>query len=55
MGKSFDMSLIKDKPANIMSSEKALKDIEPFNWSEDVLNGKTKVTFVLAEDTKKEP
>lgn len=31
------------KNSKVISSEEALKDVEPFNWSEDVLKGDKKV------------
>lgn len=39
----LDMSKLKNRKIGTMSSEESLKDIVPFNWSEDVLNGKKKV------------
>lgn len=39
----LDMSKLKDRKIGTMSSEEALKDIIPINWSEDVLSGKKKV------------
>jgi hypothetical protein len=35
--------LLKNKKTKIVSSEEALKDIIPVDWSEDVLSGKKKV------------
>lgn len=41
--KSFDLSQLAGKQADIVSSKEALKDVTPFDWSEDVLNGNKKV------------
>lgn len=41
--KSLDLSKLTDKKNIIVSSEKALKDVPPINWSNDVLSGKKKV------------
>ncbi len=43
--KSFDLSLLEDRKTVIMSSTEAFEDVTPFNWSEDVINGKTKVFY----------
>lgn len=40
--KSLDLSKLNGK-ATIVSSEKALEDIIPINWSKDVLSGKKKI------------
>jgi len=41
--KSLDLSKLNGKKATIVSSEKALEDITPINWSKDVLSGKKKI------------
>lgn len=41
--KSLDLSKLNNKKSTIVSSEKALKDISPINWSKKVLSGKKKV------------
>jgi len=41
--KSLDLSKLNGKKSTIVSSEKALEDISPINWSNDVLSGKKKV------------
>jgi len=35
--------ILNNKKSTIVSTKEALKDIEPINWSEDVLSGKRKV------------
>lgn len=35
--------LLKSRPSTIVSTKEALKDVEPFNWGEDVVSGKVKV------------
>lgn len=41
----LDFGKIRNRNTKIVSSEEALKDIKPIEWSEDVLNGKRKVTI----------
>ncbi|UWG97984.1 hypothetical protein LPY66_04030 [Dehalobacter sp. DCM] len=41
--KSLNLSKLNGKKTTIVSSEKALEDITPINWSKDVLSGKKKV------------
>lgn len=41
--KSLDLNKLSEKKSTIVSSEKALEDISPINWSKDVLSGKKKV------------
>ena len=41
----LDFSKISNRNTKIVSSEEALKDVKPIEWSEDVLNGKRKVTI----------
>lgn len=38
----LDMSKLKNRKIGTISSEEALKDVIPINWSEDVLSGKKK-------------
>lgn len=35
--------LLKNKKTTIVSSEEALKDVTPIDWSDDVLSGKKKI------------
>ena len=44
----LDFSKLKFSEKTI-STEEALKDITPIQWSEDVLSGKKKVTITKAE------
>ncbi|MDD2402171.1 MAG: hypothetical protein PHD60_08240 [Clostridia bacterium] len=41
--KSLDLGKLNSKKSTIVSSEKALEDIYPINWSKNVLSGKKKV------------
>lgn len=41
--RKLDMDKIKKKKSIIVSSEIALADVEPIQWSDDVLSGKKKV------------
>lgn len=43
MKKQLDISKLNIKKSTIISSEEALEDIIPINWSKDVLSGKKKV------------
>jgi RimJ/RimL family protein N-acetyltransferase len=41
----LDMKILRSKESTTISSEEALKDIEPIDWSDEVLSGKKKVTL----------
>ena len=41
----LDFSKISSRNTKVVSSEEALKDVTPVEWSEDILNGKRKVTI----------
>ena len=43
--RSLDFSKLKNRKRTILSTEEALKDVTPINWSKDVLSGKRKVTI----------
>lgn len=43
--RSLDLSKLKNRKRTILSTEEALKDVTPINWSKDVLSGKRKVTI----------
>ena len=43
--RKLDMSKLAGRKHQTMSSKEALNDIEPIKWSDDVLNGKKKVTI----------
>jgi hypothetical protein len=42
--------LLKNKKTTIVSSEDALKDIIPFNWSNDVLSGRKKIIVDIGKN-----
>jgi len=43
--KGLDINeILKSKPFVSVSTKEALKDVEPIQWSEDVISGKFKVT-----------
>lgn len=48
--KKIDWSKINVRSAHEMSSEAALKDVVPFEWDDDVINGKKKV--IIKKDGK---
>lgn len=41
--KTLDLDKLRTKKSTIVSTEEALKDIVPINWSKDVLSGEKKV------------
>lgn len=41
--KRLNMSVVNIKPLKVVSSKKALKDVVPIPWSQDVLSGQKKV------------
>ncbi|MFC0903849.1 hypothetical protein ACFHWD_03985 [Clostridium sp. MT-14] len=41
--RKLNINKLNNKKHIYVSSEEALKDIIPFNWSKDVLNGKKRV------------
>lgn len=42
---TFDLNKIMQKKSKIVSSEDALKDVIPVEWSDEVLRGKEKVVL----------
>ncbi len=42
--KPLNMKMLNSKKSTIVSSQDALKDITPINWSEDVVLGRKKIT-----------
>ena len=42
--------LRKNKKTKIISLKESLKDVEPINWSEEVVNGDKKVNITINED-----
>jgi len=45
MKRGLNLDKLKNRKHIDISSEEALKDIIPFNWSKDVLEGKKKITI----------
>lgn len=43
MSRGLDLNKLKNRPHKVVSSEEALKDVIPFEWSKEVLEGKKKV------------
>lgn len=43
----LDMDLIRSKKTKYISSEEALKDVVPIEWTDEVLSGKKKVELTL--------
>ena len=37
--------LLQSKPSKFVSTKEALKDVEPIQWSEDVISGRRKITI----------
>ena len=44
MKRKLNINKLKDREHINISSEEALKDVIPFNWSKEVLEGKKKIT-----------
>lgn len=42
--------IIKDKNRVIITTEESLEDIEPIEWSDDVLNGDKQLTITEKEE-----
>ena len=48
--KKLDLKkLFESKPSKIVSTKEALKDVEPIQWSEEVLSGKAKVIVSIKQ------
>jgi hypothetical protein len=47
--KKLDMNKLNCRITEFISTEEALKDVIPIEWSDDVLSGKKKVTVTAAE------
>lgn len=43
--KSLDLSKLADKKSVYVSTQKALSDVTPMNWSKEVLTGKKKIVI----------
>lgn len=46
----LNLDLMGNKKFKIVSSDNALKDVTPFPWSKEVLDGKKKVTFTTKDN-----
>nr|DAU90975.1 MAG TPA: hypothetical protein [Caudoviricetes sp.] len=42
----LDFSKLSGRKSKIVSSEEALKDVTPINWSKDVLSGDKKINII---------
>lgn len=47
--KRLDKSKLKNRKKTIVSSEDALKDVIPIQWSDEVLNGTKKVSLMVCK------
>lgn len=45
--KRLDFSKIGQRVTKSISTNEALKDVTPINWSDDVLNGRKKINITL--------
>jgi len=43
---SLDLKILRSKKSSTISYEESLKDVEPIDWSDEVLSEKKKVTLV---------
>lgn len=43
----LDFSKLSGRKSKIVSSEEALKDVTPINWSKDVLSGDKKICDII--------
>lgn len=50
--KKLDLEKVRKRVSKTVSTEEALKDITPINWSKDVLEGKVKV--IISKQTGEE-
>ncbi len=42
----LDFSKLSGRKSKVVSSEEALKDVTPINWSKDVLSGDKKINII---------
>lgn len=49
--RKLNFSKLSNRITKTISTKDALKDIEPIQWSADVVNGKRKITVTKAEET----
>lgn len=50
----IDMNIIRGKKSRIITSEDALKNVQPIEWGKNVLDGQEKVTVTAAQRRKTE-
>lgn len=48
--RQLNLSKILNRPMRIISSEEALKDVTPIQWSENILSGKMKVVICQSNE-----
>ena len=48
----LNMSVLQNKKSKTVSSAEALRDVVPFNWSEQVLTGKQKIKVTACDEKK---
>lgn len=41
----LDLKILRNKKSSALSYEKSIEDIEPIDWTDEVLSGKKKVEF----------
>ena len=42
--------ILKDKKRVVITTEESLEDVEPIDWSDDILNGDKQVTITEKEE-----
>ena len=47
--KTLNLDKIAERKRRTVSSEEALKDVNPFDWSDDVRNGRTKIIITAGK------
>lgn len=50
---TLDLQALMRKNGKIISSEEALKDVQPVDWGKDVLQGKKKVTVTRVKSEER--
>lgn len=51
----LDLKILEGKKNRVITSEEALRDVIPIDWSEDVLNGKAKAVLKPARPESGRP
>ncbi|MBV4426582.1 hypothetical protein [Clostridium tyrobutyricum] len=44
MRRSLNLNKLKDRPRTTVASQEALREVVPFKWSKEVLEGKKRIT-----------